>query len=92
MKVKSLISGILLVALFFVSCRKAAIVGNDNCIDRIQKVSESLNTYVQNPSVDNCKAYVDALRKYVNAGACFGNIYFEEYKKELNELEEDECN
>ena len=91
MKAKSIFFGILFVSIFFASCRKAAIIGSDTCLDRIEKVSESLNNYLENPTVDNCKDYVDALRKYVNAGACFGKIYFEEYKKSLKELEEDEC-
>jgi len=91
MKIKSIIYGLLIVSVFFGGCRKAAVVGTDGCLSRIEKVSESLSAYLENPTVDNCKDYVDALRKYVNAGACFGNIYFEDYKKELNELEDDEC-
>ena len=91
MKSKSIFYAILLVSIFFTSCRKAAILGSDNCLDRIENVSEALNAYIENPTVDHCKEYVDALRKYINAGACYGNIYFEEYKKSLKELEDDEC-
>lgn len=72
-------------------CRKAAVVGSDSCVDRVQKVSETLNAYIQNPTVDNCSAYVDALRKYINTGACFGNAFYKEYEKTLQDLEANEC-
>ncbi|MCB0669900.1 MAG: hypothetical protein KDC80_28940 [Saprospiraceae bacterium] len=91
MKAKNIVFILFIVSLCFASCRKANPVGSDGCLGRIEKVSETLNAYVENPTVDNCQAYVDALRKYINTGACFGNVFFNEYEKELKELEDDEC-
>lgn len=80
----------LVVFLLFISCQKAAFIDNpENCINQIEKVGETLNAYMQDPSVNNCKAYTSALKSYLSADACFGNIFFEAYKRQLEE--EDEC-
>lgn len=91
MKIRNIFFVVIIFGLSFIGCRKSDPVGPDGCLGRIEKVSETLNTYIENPTVDNCQAYVDALRKYINTGACFGNVFFAEYEKELKELEDDEC-
>ena len=80
------------VAILFSSCRKTILGETENCMENIEKINVSLQTYMADPSVANCKNYVNALRSYLNANACFGNIFFEEYKEALKELEDDECN
>jgi hypothetical protein len=91
MKIKYLVPAILLVAIAVTSCRKSVILEPENCLERIEKVSDALNAYVQDPTTGNCKAYLDALKSYINSNACFGNIFFEEYQRALNEAEEEEC-
>ena len=91
MKKNILIAILLCLVTLSSSCRKAVLFGSENCINRIEKVNTSLQEYVADPSVANCKKYVDALRSYLKSDACFGNIYFTEYQKALAELEEDEC-
>ena len=91
MKIKQFISVILVTSVIQISCRKSVFVETENCLSQIEKVSETLNTYVQDPTESNCKAYLDALRFYINSNACFGNVFFEEYRRQLKEAEEDEC-
>ena len=91
MKKKYFIPLIAFAVITFSNCSKSPILGVDNCLDRIEAVSVAAQTYIANPTVDNCQNYVDALRKYLDAKSCFGNIYFDEYRKALAELEEAEC-
>ncbi|NND32191.1 MAG: hypothetical protein HKN76_06325 [Saprospiraceae bacterium] len=77
--------------IFLSSCSKSVLFGSENCIARIEKVSASLEAYMEEPSVANCRNYVEALRSYLKSDACFGNIYFKEYQEALAELEDDEC-
>ena len=91
MKKEYLFSFALLVFLFFSSCRKTSLIGTDNCLDRIEAISQTAQTYVSDPTVENCKSYLKALRKYIDSKACFGNIFFEEYGQALKELEQAEC-
>ncbi len=91
MKTKYFIALAFFATVFFTNCRKAALVGPDSCLERIEGVSIAAQNYVADPTVNNCKSYVEALRKYLESNSCFGNIYFEEYRKTLNELEEVEC-
>lgn len=91
MKKKMSIQVLFCFFILFAGCRKAALLGTENCLDNIEKINTTLETYIEDPSVDNCKNYLNALRAYVDSGACFGNIFFEEYRKNLKELEAEEC-
>lgn len=75
------------------SCSKDPDIDGDRalgCVDLAEKISESLTTYVNDPTVANCQAYVKNLKKYLNGKACFGHFYYEAYREALDELE-DEC-
>lgn len=90
-QIKQLLACFIL-ALFFISCSKDS--GDDGpggCIAEAERVSTSLNAYLENPTVDNCKAYVASLRNYLDGNACFGNVYYEAYKEALDDLNESEC-
>ena len=78
-------------SILFSNCRKAAVVGTENCLDRIENVSNAASLYASDPTVDNCKNYLDALKKYFDSDACFGNVFFAQYRQALQELEESEC-
>lgn len=91
---KNLFNSILLctlLGLVMSSCAKEATNEILDCTSYSQEISESLNTYVMDPTVENCKAYLAALRKYLEDGACFSELFHEEYKRELAELEQAEC-
>jgi hypothetical protein len=92
MKKKTLIQALFCFLILFVGCRKSALLGTENCLENVEKINATLQTYISDPSVNNCKNYVNALRSYVESGSCFGNIFFEEYKRSLKELEAEECN
>ena len=81
-----------MVTLIFTSCRKSVEDDPGDCMVHIEKVNTSLNDYINDPSVENCKAYLNAIRSYIKSNACFGNIFFDEYQRALKELEDDECN
>ncbi len=90
-QIQKFLAGLILV-IFFIGCSKdSSDDGPGGCIAEAEKVTESLNTYLSDPSVDNCKAYIASLRNYLDANACFGNVYYEAYKEALDDLNEQEC-
>ena len=91
MKKKNLIQILFCFLILSSGCRKSAILGTENCLENVEKINGSLQAYASDPSVANCKNYLNALRAYLDSGACFGHIFFEEYRKSLNELEAEEC-
>ncbi len=66
-------------------------IGGD-CLAISTKITDALTAYSNDPSVQNCKNYFNALKEYVNSNSCFGGIFFEAYKQTFNELEADNCN
>ncbi len=77
--------------ILFSNCRKAALVSTENCLDQIERVSDAATLYASDPTVNNCKNYLNELKKYIDSEACFGNIFFEQYRLALQELEDSEC-
>ena len=91
MKKKYVILFAFFLATMFTNCRKAALISTEKCLDRIEGVSEAAQLYASDPTVNNCKKYLDALKKYIDSDACFGNILFDQYGQTLQELEDAEC-
>ena len=91
MKRKYVILFALFATIIFSNCRKTALVNTENCLDQIERVSDAATLYASDPTVNNCKNYLDALKKYIDSDACFGNILFEQYRLALQELEDAEC-
>ena len=90
-QIQKFIAGLVLV-IFFIGCSKdSSEDGPGGCVAEAEKVTESLNNYVNDPSVENCKAYIASLRNYLDANACFSNLYYESYQKALEDLNDHEC-
>jgi hypothetical protein len=81
----------ILLALALGSCAKEATAEIRDCTSYSQEISETLNAYVADPTVENCQAYLTALHRYLEDGACFSELFHEEYKRELAELEQASC-
>ncbi|MDH3245312.1 MAG: hypothetical protein OEM26_11895 [Saprospiraceae bacterium] len=81
----------ILLAVALGSCAKEATSEIRDCTSYSQEISETLNAYVADPNVENCKAYLSALRRYLEDGACFSELFHDEYKRELAELEQASC-
>jgi len=63
-----------------------------DCVAISMKVSEALTAYSNDPSVQNCKNYFNALEQYINSSSCYGGIFFEAYKETFKALEAENCN
>ena len=82
---------LMVLSLTFTHCTKDPVNSLDRCLERVEDINTALENYIGDPSVKNCQNYVDAIRKYIKADACFGNIYFKQYREELDRLEKEEC-
>ena len=62
-QIQKFIAGLVLV-IFFIGCSKdSSEDGPGGCVAEAEKVTESLNNYVNDPSVENCKAYIASFLK-----------------------------
>ncbi len=77
----------LLVSATMICCKKDNSMDTvADCSNAAEIISESATEYSQDPSVENCRNYIDAIRLYVNSD-CFGVLNSDLYKATLESLE-----
>lgn len=72
------------------SCNKSADTVLD-CAEFWENVSEAATIYFEDPTVENCNAYLDALKNYVRSDRCVADVWFEAQEQALADLEAESC-